>query len=70
MGLEGPAGGACERPSENLLDLTGAPGLEYLSEAEILLCSQLHIIPPYYLGIKASVQGLAHAGHVLLTLSH
>eukprot|EP00904_Undaria_pinnatifida_P006436 jgi/Undpi1/2922/HiC_scaffold_14.g06299.m1 len=51
----GPAGGACERPSENLLDLTGAPGLEYLSEAEILLCSQLHIIPPYYLGMKTAI---------------
>lgn len=37
---------------ENLMDITGAPGYEYLSPSERLLCSQLHMTPGPYLAIK------------------
>lgn len=40
---------------ENLLDITGAPGYEYLAPAERLLCSQLHMTPGPYLAVKVSV---------------
>lgn len=36
----------------NLLDVDGAPGVEYLSPKERLLCSQLHLLPGYFLSIK------------------
>lgn len=40
------------RNGNNLLDVEGAPGVEYLSPAERVLCSQLHLLPGYYLVIK------------------
>lgn len=40
------------RNGNNLLDVEGAPGVEYLSPAERALCSQLHLLPGYYLVIK------------------
>ncbi|CAN0178573.1 unnamed protein product [Ascophyllum nodosum] len=47
----------------NLLDLTGAPGVEFLSPAERLLCSQLHLLPGYFLVIKdAMVQECIRSG--------
>eukprot|EP00904_Undaria_pinnatifida_P006489 jgi/Undpi1/2970/HiC_scaffold_14.g06347.m1 len=59
----GRGDGGGEHRGGNLLDLTGAPGLEYMSEAEILLCSQLHMMPSYYLTIKAAMlQECARAG--------
>ena len=55
-GRDGGEGGG----GDNLLDITGAPGYEYLAPAERLLCSQLHMTPGPYLAIKvgASVVGL------------
>lgn len=35
------------------MDLTNAPGVEYLSPSEKSLCSELHILPGYYLVVKA-----------------
>lgn len=40
---------------ENLLDITGAPGNEYLAPAERQLCSQLHMTPGPYLAVKVGV---------------
>eukprot|EP00903_Cladosiphon_okamuranus_P018342 g16874.t1 len=58
-GKDGEEGG----DGENLMDITGAPGYEYLSPAERLLCSQLHMTPGPYLAIKhAMIQECARAG--------
>ena len=43
---------------ENLLDITGAPGYEYLAPAERLLCSQLHMTPGPYLVVKVGSCGV------------
>lgn len=51
--------GGEEARGDNLLDLTGAPGVEFLAPAERLLCSQLHLLPGYYLVIKASKRVLS-----------
>ena len=44
--------------SDNLLNLTGAPGVEFLSPPERLLCSELHLLPGYYLVIKVGARVL------------
>lgn len=46
----------------NLMDLTGAPGVEFLSPAERLLCSQLHLLPGYYLVVKVSLCFVVYGG--------
>ncbi|CAM9973854.1 unnamed protein product, partial [Hapterophycus canaliculatus] len=59
----GVSDGCGEARSENLLDITGAPGVEFLAPAERLLCSQLHLLPGYYMVIKeAMIQECARAG--------
>ncbi|CAM9191900.1 unnamed protein product [Ectocarpus sp. 8 AP-2014] len=51
------------RNGNNLLDVEGAPGVEYLSPAERALCSQLHLLPGYYLVIKnAMIQECVKSG--------
>ena len=64
---QGRGDGGGEHRGGNLLDLTGAPGLEYMSEAEILLCSQLHMMPSYYLTIKASASARSLLSHLFPT---
>lgn len=43
-----------EAPGPDLMDLTDAPGVEYLAPAERQLCSELHLLPGYYLVVKVS----------------
>ncbi|CAN0162413.1 unnamed protein product [Ectocarpus sp. 6 AP-2014] len=60
---DGGGDGGGEANNDNLLDISGAPGVEYLSPAERVLCSQLHLLPGYYLVIKnAMIQECARAG--------
>ncbi|CAN0373488.1 unnamed protein product [Pylaiella littoralis] len=55
--------GGDEARNQNRLDISGAPGVEFLAPAERLLCSQLHLLPGYYLVIKNSmIQECARAG--------
>lgn len=51
---DGEGHGEEDGRGNNLLDLTGAPGVEFLSPPERLLCSQLHLLPGYFLVIKVS----------------
>lgn len=53
-GRDGADGGR----GENLMDITGAPGYEYLAPAERLLCSQLHMTPGPYLIVKVGASML------------
>ena len=64
---EGGAGasGLGHGGSANVLDVTGATGLEFLSQPEILLCSRLHMLPKYYLAVKASAN-VPHIGHLTI----
>lgn len=53
--MDGISDGAEEETPEgggNLMDLTGTPGVHFLSPAERRLCSELHLLPGYYLVIK------------------
>lgn len=49
-------GDGCDesRNGNNLLELESAPGVDYISADEQLLCSQLHVLPGYYLAIKVN----------------
>lgn len=52
---DGNGDGGEDARGSNLMDLTGAPGVEFLSPAERLLCSQLHLLPGYYLVVKVGL---------------
>lgn len=49
---DGNGDGGDDAPKDNLLDVEGAPGVDYLSPPERVLCSQLRLLPAYYLVIK------------------
>lgn len=38
--------------TSDMMDLSSAPGVEYLSTPERRLCSELHLLPGYYLVVK------------------
>ncbi|CAM9351595.1 unnamed protein product, partial [Laminaria digitata] len=62
-GMSDGTGEGADARSDNLLNLTGAPGVEFLSPPERLLCSELHLLPGYYLVIKeAMIQECVRAG--------
>eukprot|EP00752_Nemacystus_decipiens_P012859 g11385.t1 len=60
---DGHGDGSDESRNGNLLDLESAPGVDYISADEQRLCSQLHLLPGYYLAIKnAMIQECVKSG--------
>eukprot|EP00903_Cladosiphon_okamuranus_P017935 g16503.t1 len=60
---DGHGDGGEDGRNGNLLELESAPGVDYISADEQRLCSQLHLLPGYYLAIKnAMIQECVKSG--------